>query len=96
MSMADRVPGSGTGRVLGSKDTRKSEHYTRHIYTASQIRHNVVYIPRAWEDVTYLEQTDLSFKGIVKLLEFNNGFFTGYFSQRGALHVLGRIAVLRT
>jgi len=26
-SMADRVPGSRTGRVPGSKDTRKSEHY---------------------------------------------------------------------
>jgi len=25
-SMADRVPGSGTGRVPGSKDTRKSQH----------------------------------------------------------------------
>jgi len=37
MSMADRVPGSGTVWVPGSKDTRKSEHYTRHI-----LRHTYV------------------------------------------------------
>jgi len=26
-NMADRVPGTETGQVPGSKDTRKSEHY---------------------------------------------------------------------
>jgi len=26
--MADRVPGTETGQVPGSKDTRKSEHYS--------------------------------------------------------------------